>query len=284
MRFTTRWDIESMINNVNDLVATGSGRPPDFWRPFHFVILGMEMKRCGADSLRLPDEQTAYAARMHLWQALDMPCPIQVNEYDPRGRFHPLVPLVDQDAVEEVSAELVEIFRRAAPDSVNSADVVVQELLGNCYAHAGLAGFHGLACAQYWPNGAKAQIAIGDGGMGIRNSLSQNPLYRELLETANSCELATQYEVTSKPGRGHSGYGLTLARQLIEQNGGAFFLISHNEFFLYKQGRVECGTMKVPLQGTLAVLEWNTQVPLDVGQVYDSWPSAEGGDDDDFNF
>ena len=26
------------------------------------------------------------------------------------------------------------------------------------------------------------------------------------------------------------------------------------------------------------------QVPLDVRQVYDSWPSAEGGDDDDFNF
>ena len=38
------------------------------------------------------------------------------------------------------------------------------------------------------------------------------------------------------------------------------------------------------LQGTLAVLEWNIQVPLDVRQVYDSWPSAEGGDDDDFNF
>ena len=31
-------------------------------------------------------------------------------------------------------------------------------------------------------------------------------------------------------------------------------------------------------------LEWNIQVPLDVRQVYDSWPSAEGGDDDDFNF
>ena len=113
MRFTTRWDIESMINTVNDLVATGLDAP-EFWRPFHFVILGMEMKRCGAGGLRLPDEQTAYAARMHLWQALDMPCPIQVNEYNARGRFHPLVPLVDQDAVQEVSTELVEIFRGVA--------------------------------------------------------------------------------------------------------------------------------------------------------------------------
>lgn len=283
MQFTTLWDIEAAVQCVDQLAQTGSTAMPRFWRPFHFVVLGMALKRCGAAGLRIPDDLTAYAARMHLWQAIGLEPPIRVNESDAVGRFHPLVPLIDQEAVEETSTDLVQIFRRVAPDSINSAEVVVQELLGNCFAHAELAGFHGLACAQYWAQGRKAQIAIGDGGIGVRASLGQNPEYADVLARQNSCELATGYEVTSKPGRGHSGYGLTLARQLIEQNGGTFFLVSHDEYFYSKQGSIASGRMRNPLRGTLAVLEWHTDIPLNVGQVYDSWPATEGADDD-FNF
>jgi signal transduction histidine kinase len=222
-----------------------------------------------------------------LWQAIGRQPPVVVTEYNAVGKFQPIEPLVDQNAVDETSESLVQIFRRGGigEGAIDGARTVSMELLGNCFAHAESDnGLHGLACAQYWPNGNMAQIAICDSGIGIRASLAQNPRYIEALMTRNACEYATEYSVTSKPGRGHSGYGLTLARDLIEQAGGTIFVVSHGEYF-FSSGCVSGnGQMPTALNGTLVILEWDTTVPLNLGQVYDAWPLPEGMNDDDFDF
>lgn len=287
MEFSSLFEIQSWLTNVGRLMAAGACEAPGFLKPFHFVTLAMEMKRNGKTTLGLPDELCGYASRMRLWHALGAVPPVLVNECNPGGRFHPLVALEDEGTVFDVSQGMVEIFRANGqdPGSVNAAGTMVQELLGNCYAHAeSRNGLHGLACAQWWPRAGKAQIAICDSGIGIRQSILQSGLYDGALAQGNSCELATGYEVTSKPGRGHSGYGLTLARDLIEQNAGAIFIVSYDEYFYSKRCAVQAGTMETPFNGTLLVLEWNTNTPLDLKRVYDSWPAAEGADDDDFDF
>lgn len=283
MSFTALREVADWVGELERLTQTGKCGAPRFLKPFHFVLLGLALRRNGScASLALPDKLQGYAARMHLWTALDLEPPVQVTEYPCHG-FHPLQPLIDQAKVDETCAALTTIFHRneADPQTINSAEIAVQEILGNCFAHAEISGFHGLACAQTWVAGNKAQIAIGDGGIGIRESLSRNDLYSIDLRHRNACEFATQYEVTSKPGRGHSGYGLTLARELTANNGGAFFVLSHDEYFCSRAGKEDRGTLDVPLRGTLIVLEWDTSVPLDVGRVYDSWPSSDGDDDDE---
>lgn len=287
MDFTTLFGIKSWLGEVDRLCKTGVCSSPPFLKPFHFVTLAMEMKRKRKANLRLPDALCGYAARMKLWHALGEAAPVHVNEYTPAGRFHPLEALVDESTVDEVSRGMVDIFRANGQDekSVDAAQTMVQELLSNCFAHAESDnGLHGLACAQWWPKANKAQIAICDSGIGIRQSLDQSGIYEAALAGGNSCELATRYEVTSKPGKGHSGYGLTLARDLIEQNAGAIFIVSYGEYFYSKSGSIQSGVIETPYQGTLLVLEWNTNTPLDLKQVYDAWPDVEGADDDDFDF
>ncbi|CAJ0738606.1 ATP-binding protein [Ralstonia mannitolilytica] len=288
MEFTSLYDIKSWLEDVDRLGNTGTCSSPRFLKPFHFVTLAMEMKRRGGAKLKLPDALCGYAARMKLWHVIGEEPPVHVNEYTPAGRFHPLEALLDENAVAEVSRGIVEIFKANGQDekSVDAADTMVRELLSNCFAHAESdIGLHGLACAQWWPKANKAQIAICDSGIGIRQSLDQSGIYEAALAGGNSCELATQYQVTSKPGKGHSGYGLTLARDLIEQNAGAIFVISHGEYFYSKNCSTHSGVLDTPHPGTLLVLEWNTNTPLDLKQVYDGWPAIEGANgDDDFDF
>ncbi len=128
-----------------------------------------------------------------------------------------------------------------------------------------------------------AQIAICDSGIGIRVSLSDNVEYLVELAKRNACEYATEYSITSKPGRGHSGYGLTLARDLMEQGKNTIFVVSHDEYFYSSGGKSGKGQMPLALEGTLVILEWDTRVPLDLRQVYDAWPLPEGMSDDDFD-
>ncbi|KGX06681.1 histidine kinase-, DNA gyrase B-, and HSP90-like ATPase family protein [Burkholderia pseudomallei] len=244
----------------------------------------MAMRRNGGN-IKLPDSLTRYAARMKLWESIDRPPPVDVSAYNPAGRFHPIEPLIDQNTVDDTSDSLVEIFRRAgiAEGAVDSARTAVMELLGNCFAHAETnSGLHGLACAQYWANGDMAQIAICDSGVGIRYSLTQNDALLSDLVRENACELATKYSITGKPGRGHSGYGLTLARDLMERSNGTIFVVSHEEYFYSSQGVIEAGHLGVPLQGTLVILEWNTKTPLNLAEVYRAWPLPEGMNDDDY--
>ncbi len=286
MQATRIDEITKWVANVEELVRSGKCKCPSFFRPYHFLILAMELKRNKATNVALPETFTRYAARMRLWQAVDMEPPIFVEEYNARGKFHPVERLVDQNAVDETSESLVEIFRRAGigDAAVDGARTVVQELLGNCFAHAESDnGLHGLACAQFWPGGNMAQIAICDSGIGIRVSLSDNVEYLVELAKRNACEYATEYSITSKPGRGHSGYGLTLARDLMEQGKNTIFVVSHDEYFYSSGGKSGKGQMPLALEGTLVILEWDTRVPLDLRQVYDAWPLPEGMSDDDFD-
>lgn len=290
MNFMNLFDINRALIGMEELSNTGrTKKTPFFYRPFHFVVLALTLKRCGTDRFEMTggDNQfTRYAARMHLWDAIGLEPPLRIPELDPTGRFHPLTAIDNPDKADTVSAELAHLFGHDGNQSVKSIDQTVAELVGNCYAHSAIEdGLRGFVCAQRWPKANKAQIAIGDSGIGVRQSLAASHEYMDVLQQMNSCELASTYEVTSKRGKGHSGYGLTLARDLIQNNGGAFFLLSNDEYYISKAGRQESGNLGAPIHGTVVVLEWNTQIPLSAKEVYDGWPSLEGDDyDDDFNF
>ncbi|MGZ2748339.1 hypothetical protein [Burkholderia stagnalis] len=289
MNFTTLDDITSWLETLAEYVENGEANAPDFLRPYHFATLAQIAKQHGIEvELNANHNLLTYAIRMHLFEVLGQERPKQICENNPGGRFHPLEPLVNEQVVQETAASIIKILvpgrDRNRDNNVNSLEILAQELLGNCYAHSeSQLGNYGLATAQIWPKARKAQLAICDGGIGIRESLAQNAEYEETLGEVNSCEFATRFEVTSKPGRGHSGYGLTVTKQLIQQNNGALFLVSGSEFYSCVRGRESSGNIALPFDGTLIVFEWNTDTPFDVKQVYDSWPSLDG-DDDDFDF
>lgn len=280
-------DLLWWIEQLNALNSAKKCYSPDFLKPFHFVTTALEVKRRGYKSLKLPENLTSYAVRMNLWEAAGLPDPTSVGQNPEADRFLPVEALRNANAVHESANKLARIAAKhgATQATVNSLEIVLMELLGNCYAHAKMEEeLWGLACAQAWPRGHKAQIAIADCGVGVRATLSENAGLLTRLDSENGCEIATEYGVTSKPGMGHAGYGLTLARQLLELNGGSLIIVSHGEYFSSSSGGLSRGAPAFPWHGTVVVLEWNTDRPLDIDSVYKTWPLPEGMTDDDFDF
>ena len=90
--------------------------------------------------------------------------------------------------------------------------------------------------------------------------------------------------MTGKRGGGHSGYGLTLARDLLAGNRGKLIIISGREAATWINGQVYTKILANQWDGTLVIFEWRIDQPLDTSTVYEAWPNPEGMDDDDFDF
>lgn len=284
MRLTTDLDLSQWLRNLAELEINGTCTSPQFWKPFHFVTLALLAKSAGMQDLRLPDEFESYAARMGLWDAAGIEPPYRVNKSEPAGRFMPAQALVDRVRVDDRAAALAEIMaKQCANASRDSLEVTLAELLNNCFDHARPdMDLFGLACAQSWPRGNLAQIAIADGGVGIRPTLEENDDIADRLARENACILAAEYGVTGKPHRSHSGYGLTLSKDVLVLNGGQLAVVSGTEIALFHRSRQYATTTSQRWQGTLVVLEWKINQPLDALAVYNSWPSPEGMTDEDF--
>ncbi len=292
METTSIGELISWHRQTDDLIRQDRCTNPAFIKPYHLAVLAAKMITTD-QTIRMPNgDLEHYAARMHLWQVLGQEPPVLMNEHRETGRFQPLTSIRSDHDVPQIADQIIELFRPICADDMTRDSIysLAVEILGNCVAHAqvGMESIpYGFVCGQVWRRARRAQIAVIDSGIGIRQTLQRCGQYQDRLATENACALATEYSVTSKAGNGHSGYGLTLARDLMMQNGGALHILSMEEWFSSRgmDGLHEADTIADPgLQGTLIVLEWDTSRPLNSGAVYAQWPNEQEEDDDDFNW
>ncbi|RUR20683.1 hypothetical protein ELY21_00950 [Legionella sp. km535] len=267
-------------------IPTGSCSCPSFLKPFHFVTIGLAVKKAGWETMKLPEDLMQYAARMKLWDAINLLPPCNVSENQNTGKFLPVQAFLDnQQDVSHITDELTKIILNTASKEIReSLTICLTELINNFFDHAGVkSDLPCLVCAQSWPKGKLIQVAIADAGIGIRDSLIENNQLITRLENENSCKIASEYGVTSKPQNDHSGYGLTLAKDLMIQANGTYILASGNEIYSCSKNSTEFhDTINSRWNGTILVLEWKIDEPLDSKSIYDSWPVAEGYSDEDF--
>ena len=285
MYFTGSHDIETWINNLQVLKVTKSCTPPHFLKPFHLATLAHVLRTESAGQLNLAGKIGDYADTMMLWEALGIESPFPAKNRQPSGRYLPVVLLEDRKSIEQVAFDLGALFTSVCVGerTVDAVRTMLRELIDNCYSHSAVDdGLYGLICAQIWNGGRKAQIALSDSGVGIRTSLAENPDLKQRLRLENSCAMATEFGVTGKPGRGHSGYGLHVARGLLTNNNGMLYVRSGMEAFCLSQNVSSHTYTKTAWDGTLIVIEWDLDRPVDISDVYKSMPLPEGIDDDDF--
>jgi len=88
-------------------------------------------------------------------------------------------------------------------------------------------------CAQFWPTRQRVELAIIDRGMGLRNSLKNNP-YIDTRNDKTSINYALMPAVSGKAYKGakkqsgnwqNSGFGLYMTNRIC-RNGGSFFIAS----------------------------------------------------------
>lgn len=288
---TTQPEIYWWLQQLESLKSDRQCTSPQFLRPFHFVTLAIALKTQPVGNVRLPDHLMTYAARMRLWEAIGRQPPVSVNEHDASGRFVPIEALRSRDDVHACSARVAAVARNSklSSNGIESLSTALSELIDNCYAHADLHvdQLQGLACAQYWQRGNLLQVAIADAGKGIKANMLEadtQPI-RERASTSNACALATELGVSSKLGSGdHAGYGLALARQLADLNGGTLLVWSGSEWFHSHNGQTTEGDSSISWRGTLVVAEFVTDNQLSAQSVYSTWPAVRGYSDDDFDF
>lgn len=287
MQCTTASDIENWLVQLQVLQLEKRCDGPKFVKPFHLATLAHTLRRDKATQLNLPEKIGGYADTMNLWGALEIESPFGPKDRRSPGRYHPIELLKDEASIDTAAEALVALFKPVCSNeqTLDAVQTMLRELIGNCFAHSDVTdGMYGVICAQVWAGGRKAQITLADSGIGIRASLTQNPLLRDRLDLENGCELATEYGVTSKPGRGHSGYGLALARRLLEQNNGTLYVRSGSEAFYLSSNVVQNFDTETHYDGTLLVIEWDLDEQMDISAVYASFPLPEGMSDDDFDF
>lgn len=284
MRTTTISELQQWLYALYQGANTGQLACPYFLKPFHLVTLALMLKQNQAQWLELSPEIESYALRMGLWDAAGIIPPYEILSNPTQNKFLPVAALEDSSDILQVARNLRSLVyqHNLGLESFESVEIMLMELIENTYKHARAATeLHGLVCAQSWPKGNLAQVVFADSGIGIRNSLRENAELIGCLQQTNACQLACELGVTSKP-KAHSGYGLALACGLMKQSVGSMLVLSGEEGFYINHGNEIVFTVP-PWKGTLIILEWPINQPLNINAVYESWPLPEGFELDDFN-
>ena len=136
------------------------------------------------------------------------------------------------------------------------------EMMDNVHIHSGKP--LGTAMTYYDNDQKTLSILIADDGMGVRASLSENEIYKEITE-AEALKMCLQDKVTDGKGL---GFGLYTTSRLVDSIGKEFILHSGTHKLIRKDGAesvVENGFW----QGTLIFMVIGTGEEIDPNQIVD---------------
>ena len=142
------------------------------------------------------------------------------------------------------------------------------EMMDNVHIHSGKQ--LGTAMTYYDKAQETLSILIADDGIGVRASLSENEIYKEITE-AEALKMCLQDKVTDGKGL---GFGLYTTSRLVDSIGKEFILHSGTHKLIRKDGAesvVENGFW----QGTLIFMVIGTGEEIDPNQIVDHRTDVE---------
>ncbi|WP_022958929.1 hypothetical protein [Spongiibacter tropicus] len=188
-----------------------------------------------------------YAANMAFFRAFGLKHGREPNCVDGNDRFVPFTILrvqtiVDeateewkneQDIIEKRAEHLSKILSQSQTGNlVDALTFSIREIMRNVYEHSKSKSIE--YCAQYWPSYEKVEIAIGDSGIGLRESLQDNP-YIQVSNDSDAIQQALMPAISSKNYEGaiidtndpwhNSGFGLYMINRICRL-GGNFLICS----------------------------------------------------------
>ena len=187
----------------------------------------------------------------------------------------PLQPITNQFTKEATVNDIVSIFDEYAGhiDDTSPFKTMISELCENVLAHSDFMS-PGYVCARTLEKPGKAEIAICDSGVGMKQSYlngTNAPVIERIKKGASPLMLAIDGLNSSKPQPvsgtliSYYGFGLLVTRRLIEENRGQLFLMSGNEALYVNQEKRDLYTLSKPYFGTFIgiVLDLNNPLPLE---------------------
>ena len=143
------------------------------------------------------------------------------------------------------------------------------EMMDNVHIHSGKP--LGTAMTHYDEPQKVLRILIADDGMGIRASLAENKLYKDITEP-EALKLCLEDKITDGKGM---GFGLYTTSRLVDSIGQEFILHSGSHKLIINDGKtsvIENGFW----QGTLIYMAIGTGEEIDPNQIVDYRTDAAG--------
>lgn len=142
----------------------------------------------------------------------------------------------------------------------------IREIMRNVVEHATVDQFG--VCAQYWPTKGRAEVAIVDRGIGLRESIKANP-HIDASTDKQAINYALMPAVSGKAFKGarrlekrgpwtNSGFGLYMTNRIC-RNGGTFFIASGDTGMLLTSGKGGKRYIPTCLNGTAVRLSIRTE-------------------------
>jgi hypothetical protein len=209
--------------------------PYTFIEPYALIYLGMFLRHYNLQRTYFtvihPISSAAndYLARQNFWKRFNFnPDPDNSDlRFYPQTSLNDIIDLVDRIGEADNVSQKVESVLQANTVKVNIGEitVAVAELVQNFVEHAD----QGLAAmmVQYYPNKKNLRLAIGDCGIGIKESLYRSGAYPELAHMTHKEAIVKAFamKVTSKT---EGGMGLDCVYDITKKLGAELFLSSGN--------------------------------------------------------
>lgn len=218
--------------------------------PFPMLVVSSEIRRLVS---RFPDtfivcsnfKHMTYAGHMGFFQAFGLDFGKAPGEANGSKRYIPLTIFRCDDLIKSAAAKGVEVGDEVEGESQHMAAMLcgsnsgvvfdtltysVRELMRNVVEHSEASQFG--ICAQYWPTKGRVEVAIIDRGIGLRESLRNNP-HLDASDDKRAINYALMPAVSGKAFKGarqkqkgpwaNSGFGLYMTSRIC-RNGGTFFI------------------------------------------------------------
>jgi hypothetical protein len=229
-----------------------------FIRPFSLVYLGMFLRYQNyngkAFDIIMPESNAvrSYLARQNFWERFNFNP--EVIESEKLIRFTTSTSLNDIVDIEkrpyiaeDIASEVSKVLRNSRVlVKANSVAELVCELVDNFAIHS--EQMLATVAMQYYPNLHRVILAVGDCGIGIRSSLSSNPQFAYLNNSAHYEAALKAFEplVSRIPG---CGTGLTDVRDEAINLGGRLILATGDGYVIIGPDGTKYGNMAYDLPG-----------------------------------
>lgn len=254
--------------------------------PFGMLVVASEIERCVAAHPEAKFtcknyERMTYAAHMGFFKSFGLDYGRRPGEANGSRNYIPVTYFrsseLQQAAMQaghDVGDEIEAHSKRLTKTLVGESDgemfetlsYSIREVMRNVVEHAVVDQFG--VCAQYWPTKGRAEVAIVDRGIGLRESLAANP-HLDTSTDRKAINFALMPAVSGKAfkgarrleKRGHwtnSGFGLYMTSRIC-RNGGTFFIASGETGMLLTSGKGSKRYIPTCLNGTAVRLSIRTE-------------------------
>lgn len=186
-----------------------------------------------------------YAARMKLFEHLQVPVDYEIHEHEEAGRFVPITQVRDSTAIKGVIADISALLHlQEDPETLAAVQYCLSELLRNVLEHSGSEN-GAFVCAQNFRTGTppRVEIAVADCGCGIPEHLLRK--FSDASDyDSDIIAMALRPGITGAiPGvygtPDNAGAGLFITRCIAKGSGGYFFAASGHGAYRLRRARNE---------------------------------------------